>query len=105
MALTLNDVKIYLRLCCETTDEDELIKHFMAAAADIIKNQSGKKEYRDSADTLTPIENDSLFMLCIKMLVAHWYDNRGMADNGGQRDVPYSVKEIINHISLAGYYQ
>lgn len=104
MALSLDDVKLYLRVNSEA--EDGLIKEFMCAAASMIKNQTGKSWYQVEAGTLAPIEDSTLFILCIKMLVEHWFDNRGMtAYSNATGDVPYSVKDIINHISLAGYFR
>lgn len=103
MALSLDDVKLYLHV--DSDAENDLIEQLMDAAACLIINQTGKSEYQADMDTLKPIEDSTLFMLCIKMLVEHWFDNRGMtAYSNATGDVPYSVKEIINHISLAGYF-
>lgn len=103
MALSLEDVKLYLRV--DSDAENDLIRELMDAAASMIKNQTGKAKYQADTGTLKPIEDNTLFMLCIKMLVEHWFDNRGMTTySNATGDVPYSVKEIINHISLVGYF-
>lgn len=94
--MTLEDVKNYLRVDVDVTDDDALIQSLMAAAQQYITNQTGK-QYK---------ENDEVWNLCIKLLVAHWYDNRQINPSkpGTLEEFPHSVTAIITHISLCGAY-
>lgn len=67
----LAEVKLYLRI--DEDIEDELINSLISAAENYIKSASGKTRTADGK----PLEEDELFKTAVKMLVAHWYDNRG----------------------------
>lgn len=67
----LAEVKLYLRI--DEDIEDELINSLISAAESYIKSASGKTQTADGK----PLEEDELFKTTVKMLVAHWYDNRG----------------------------
>lgn len=67
----LAEVKLYLRI--DEDIEDELINSLISAAKSYIKSASGKTQTADGK----PLEEDELFKTAVKMLVAHWYDNRG----------------------------
>lgn len=90
--LNTETVKLYLRVT--DSDEDELITSLLAAAESLIQQQSGKSCYSD----------DSLYELAAKMLVSHWYDNRGMTQYGNVSEIPLSAQAIIDHIKLDSDY-
>lgn len=68
MAVTLKQIKDYLRIDEDLTEDDELIGSLIEAATDYLEQTTGKK-YSD---------NSQLFVLAVKMLVAHWYENRSV---------------------------
>ena len=67
----LESIKMYLRL--DGNLEDDLLLEMIAAAMEDIKTASGKTKTADGQD----IAKSSLYRTAVKMLVAHWYDNRG----------------------------
>jgi uncharacterized phage protein (predicted DNA packaging) len=92
--MTLDDVKNYLRVDGDITEDDALIADFITAAKSYIEHTTGK-EYVD----------DSVYNLGVKMLVAHWYDHRELSPHsGGVVEYPHSVTAIINHIAFCGAY-
>lgn len=92
--MTLDDVKNYLRVDADITEDDALIADFIAAAKSYIENTTGKV-YVD----------DGVYNLGIKMLVAHWYDHRELSPRSGRTaEYPHSVTAIINHIAFCGAY-
>lgn len=97
MALTLSQVKVYLRVDYNT--EDSLITNLMQAATDQVKQTTGKTTYNDAT-----IEENELFQTVVEMIVAHWYENRGMVSPAAVNNLPLSVESIIKHISLCGEF-
>lgn len=95
--MTLKEVKGYLRVDDDMTDDDELIQSFMTAAQTYIVNQTGKT-YDPTSD---------IWNTCIKMLVSHWYENRLLTPNrSGQLTVefPHSATALIHHIAMCSAY-
>lgn len=96
MAVTLEQAKEYLRIDEDLTEDDELIGSLIEAATDYLEQTTGKK-YSD---------NSQLFVLAVKMLVAHWYENRSVfSTKTNVNNLPHSIEAIITHISLAQYYK
>lgn len=96
MAVTLEQAKEYLRLDEDLTEDDELISGLIEAATDYLEQTTGKK-YSD---------NSQLFALAVKMLVAHFYENRSIfSTKTDVNNLPYSLDAIIKHISLASKYE
>lgn len=95
--LDLEKVKPYLRVT--DIEDDALIYSMIIASSSLIKGQTGKSFYK-GAD----IEDDELYILAVKMLVAHWYDNRGMTQYGKVSEISLSAQAIIDHIKLDGDY-
>ena len=75
--MTLNDVKLYLRV--DGYDEDDVIQSLIDAAKEFIKIGTG----------VTFTDTDARHVLTLKMLVAHWYDNRGLV--GSTAELPFTV--------------
>lgn len=96
MAVTLEQVKEYLRIDEDLIEDDELISSLIEAATDYMEQTTGKK-YSD---------NSQLYVLAVKMLVAHWYENRSIfSTKTNVNSLPHSIEAIINHISLALKYE
>ena len=91
--LTLEEAKLYLRVESNVTVEDDLISALISAAADYIANATGK-----------PDNDSELYKLCEKILVAHWYENRGTATTANIIEMPHTVQAILTHIKLSGAY-
>lgn len=75
--MTLNDVKLYLRV--DGYDEDDVIQSLIDAAKEFIKTGTGA----------TFSDTNARHVLTLKMLVAHWYDNRGLV--GSTTELPFTV--------------
>ena len=75
--MLLNDVKLYLRV--DDYTEDEVIQGMIDAAKQYIQTGTG-----DSFD-----ETNARHLLTLKMIVAHWYDNRGLV--GNTTELPFTV--------------
>ena len=85
--ITLAEAKSYLRV--DTAAEDDLITSLISAAADYIQECTGKED-----------DGSSLYELCEKILVVHWYEHRE-AVSGTVTDVPHTLQALLTHIKLA----
>lgn len=104
-AVTLDEVKLYLRVDCD--EEDTTIAVLMEAATALIKEQAGKNKKVLSVNgevIESPLEDLPLFQTCVKQLVAHWFERRG-AQGLQQQSLPFSVDMIIDHFKLSYDYQ
>ena len=88
--ITLTEAKSYLRV--DTTAEDDLISSLISAATDYIQECTGKED-----------DGSSLYSLCEKILVAHWYENRTVVASA-TTELPHSVQAMLTHIKLSGKY-
>ena len=75
--MLLNDVKLYLRV--DDCTEDEVIQGMIDAA----------KQYIQTGTGVTFDETNARHLLTLKMIVAHWYDNRGLV--GNTTELPFTV--------------
>lgn len=75
--MLLNDVKLYLRV--DDYTEDEVIQGMIDAA----------KQYIQAGTGVTFDETNARHLLTLKMIVAHWYDNRGLV--GNTAELPFTV--------------
>lgn len=75
--MLLNDVKRYLRV--DDYTEDEVIQGMIDAA----------KQYIQTGTGVTFDETNARHLLTLKMIVAHWYDNRGLV--GNTTELPFTV--------------
>lgn len=97
--MELQELKQYLRV--EYEEDDSLISSLALSAQSYIKNKTGKTKIK-----LEAIETDDLFKTCVKMLVAHWYENRGNEVAGSiTRKYSHAVDAIIDHISICEDYK
>lgn len=100
--LELEEVKAYIR-AGDSGEEDEEITGMLAAAIELFYSKSGKTHTADGADLF----ESPLARMGVKMLIAHWYDNRGVQYLGGMKnvsDIPYSVDAILGHITTSEDY-
>lgn len=75
--MLLNDVKLYLRV--DDYTEDEVIQGMIDAA----------KQYIQTGTGVTFDETNARHLLTLKMIAAHWYDNRGLV--GNTTELPFTV--------------
>lgn len=75
--MLLNDVKLYLRV--DDYTEDEVIQGMIDAA----------KQYIQTGTGVSFDETNARHLLTLKMIVAHWYDNRGLV--GNTTELPFTV--------------
>lgn len=75
--MLLNDVKRYLRV--DDYTEDEVIQGMIDAA----------KQYIQTGTGVTFDETNARHLLTLKMIVTHWYDNRGLV--GNTTELPFTV--------------
>ena len=92
--MTLNEVKVYLKLDDDLTEDDELITGLIDAAKTYIEDSTGKS-YQDT----------QLYNLAVKMIVAHWYENRQVISNKTVvNELPQSFFEIVAQIKWSSRY-
>lgn len=80
----LDEVKQYLKI--DDTEDD--IESYISAAECYLTNAGVAKN-----------EDNKLYCLAVKMLVTHWYDNRGVVVVGSiSKSLEYSLRSIINQL-------
>lgn len=100
MTVTIADIQQYLRLPSTLEEaERQLITSLIASAEEYIRNTTGKALVPSSA------VDYNIYHLAVKMLVAHWYDNRGAATEKPVSDLPYTLTCLVNSLSLCGTYE
>lgn len=94
--MTVQDIKNYLRL--DDDGDDVLLKSLFKAAQKYVEEKTGK----------TCPKNDEVWNICIKILVAHWYENRqaqAVSTRSNLVTVDHTVDALIMHIALSGAYE
>lgn len=86
--MLLKDVKLYLRV--DDYTEDEVIQGMIDAA----------KQYIQTGTGVTFDETNARHLLTLKMMVAHWYDNRGLV--GNTTELPFTVTAQLLQIEAEG---
>lgn len=96
MVVELSDLKNYLRIDADLTDDDDLITSLGSAAISYLEQTTGKKFNSDSA----------LMVLAVKQLVLLWYENRtSYTTKTAVNLLPNHMQQIIWHIAQAGAYE
>lgn len=96
MAVELTDLKNYLRIDDDLTDDDALLKSLSSAAISYLEQTTGKK-FNASAE---------LMVLAVKQLVLLWYENRtSYTTKTAVNELPNHLQQIIWHIAQAGVYE
>ena len=91
-ALTLDDVKLYLRV--DLNDDDPLVQDLMDGARDYLERMTGK--------VCDP--TDGVWKMAIKYLCSHWYENRDDTVVGRDAKVDHTIDALISHIALCEDY-
>jgi len=87
--MTLEEIKNYLRI--DYNNDDNLIQSLITAARSLVEEKTGKTYKPDS----------ELWNLCIKLLVAHWYENRHVEQSQRTNPVGFTVDALVKHISVS----
>lgn len=96
MAVELKDLKEFLRIDADLTDDDALLASLSSAAVSYLEQTTGKKFHDDSA----------LMTLAVKQLVLLWYENRtSYTTKTAVNLLPNHLQSIIWHIAQAGVYE
>lgn len=92
----LNELKKYLRIDSDLTEDDDLLNSLADTAIEYVEQSTGKKY----------IENN-IFDLTIKLLVAHWYENRKIMTDSKNltAELPFSANLLIKHIALSNSFE
>lgn len=98
--MTLNEAKSYLRA---GNDEDDLINSLILAAAQYINGKTGKTKIIIE-EVEQDISTDELYNLACKLIIAHWYENRGVEIAGTLTKITHSVDALVNHIAMCSDY-
>lgn len=94
--VSLSDLKDYLRIDADITEDDALITSLGEAAVSYLEQTTGKAYNDDSA----------LMRMAVCQLVLLWYENRTpFTTKTNVNDLPNSLNAIIKHISLAQVYK
>lgn len=96
--LTINEVKKYLRLEEDFTEEDALLESLVLSAKIYVESALGQK-----LDDKSP-ENVKLIVL---LLVSHWYENRGTQTNSKSlnSDISFTVRALLDQLMWGEYYE
>lgn len=81
--MIINDVKNYIRV--EDTDEDVQVQSLIEAAEEYLTNAGATKD-----------ETKPLYVLAVKILVSHWYDNREPV--GLTTKLAFGLSDIISQL-------
>lgn len=80
--MDIEEIKSYLRV--DDTDDDDLIQELQTAAEEYMANAGVAKEY-----------DRAVYKFAIKLLVSHWYDNRGPVNVGSiSKSLEYSLASL-----------
>ena len=88
--MTVADFKNYARI--DYDDDDELIETLIEASKCYVQESTGKNYD----------ENNSLYVLLIKILTLHFYENRQAISSNSVNEVPYSITNLLTHIQMSG---
>ncbi len=92
--MTLDEIKNYLRIELDNTDDDIYLESLITASQMYIKNTVGK-ELEDT---------NELYNIAVKLMIAQLYQNRQPVSEKNQYDIPYTLTCLIQHLSICGEY-
>lgn len=102
MPLSVDDIKLYLRV--DGDAEDELIQAQLSAAEAYIAGKVSKTQRLVKDGEPLALADDELYRQCVKLMVAHWYENRAIEVTGNRSPVRHTVDAILAHIEGCGDY-
>lgn len=82
MIVDKTEIKDYLKITDD--EEDEIVESLQVAAEEYLTNAGVKKDY-----------DKKLYVLAIKLLIAHWYDNRMIQSDKAHAKLSFSLDAII----------
>lgn len=92
--MTLDDVKLYLRI--DTEEEDTELQQLINASIGYIESTTGKK-YNDSYPLMGQLS---------LLLISHWYTNRNMANKSSMiAEYPHSITDMLTTIKYNATYK
>ncbi len=93
--MELSEVKQYLRLESSYVAEDTELENLISAAEKYIRDVTGKG--------LT--DENKVFDLAVKTLIAHWYENRNAVSDKSAVNLPFTLDCLIKVLALCSDYQ
>ena len=103
MPLSVDDIKLYLRV--DGDAEDELIQAQLSAAEAYISGKVSKTQRLVKDGEPLALADDELYQQCVKLMVSHWYENRAIEAAGNRSPVRHTVDAILAHIEGCGDYE
>lgn len=85
--MLLEEIKLYLKIYDDSDDVE--INSFIIAAENYLKNAGVVTE---------SLSDNELYKLAVKMLVAHWYDNRGIETSSKVSNISLSINALITQL-------
>lgn len=79
---------------CRIDDDFESIEDYINAAEEYISS-SGVNEAK-----LVKDGREELYLLSVKMLVKHWYDNREFIMSTNKKEMPLGLNSLINKLQF-----
>lgn len=94
--VNLDDIKNYLRVDSDNKDDDIFLLSLIRAAMAYITEKTGC-QYATLSD-----DDKTICDVCIRLLVANWYDNRQaeVSRTGTMQRYSHTIDAIILHLSL-----
>ncbi|WP_427340644.1 head-tail connector protein [Caloranaerobacter sp. DY30410] len=86
--MDISEVKEFLRLEQDYTEEDIFLNSLIVAAKEYIKN----------ATSLDYDDTNELYKLAIKILVTHWYENREAISERKTDKIAFSLNSILTQL-------
>ncbi len=80
--MDVNELKSYLKVT--DNEENDLIEGLQKAAEEFLANEGVQVSY-----------DRKLYSLAVKLLVAHWYDNRMVQSDKPYTNLSYSLDAIV----------
>lgn len=94
--IELNQVKNYLRIDDDCTDDDAMIEAFIMTANRFIASSTGKSYIEGRSE---------IWDLCVLYLCSHWYAYRHtVGSSTTAQEVPLTVKCLLNNIEMSSAY-
>ncbi len=88
----LEDIKQYLRISHNL--DDNMLEGLIKAAHQLIIEKTGT----------TYKEGDEAYLMLVRFLVAHFYENREAVGQKAMSEMPYSIQHLMVHIATRGEY-
>ena len=94
--MELEEIKNYLRIDDDMTDDDNLLLQLQATAKQYVANTTGK----------IYVEGNAIYDMVVLQLIAHWYDNRTaiITKPGALSEIPYTITSLLTHLAYSTKY-